>query len=106
MENELAIGSVSASLFLTIILGLIYRTWVINNTLKPWIAILLGLVFSAIYMVYNSVPFDAKSIIDYGLSGFMVGATSIGLNELGVKKVLPGKKQDPEIDISKYEDPG
>lgn len=94
MENELAIGSVSASIFITIILGLIYKTFNVSNILKPWIAITLGIVFAFIYMIYSDIAFTAKDVISYVFNGFMVGATAVGLNELGFKKVLPGKKPD------------
>jgi hypothetical protein len=93
MENELVIGSVGASLFITIVLGLIYKSFNVSNKWKPWIAIILGIGFAFLTMVYTSIPFIAKNIIDYGINGFMVGATAVGLNELGFKKVIPGKKK-------------
>lgn len=94
MENELAIGSVSASLFITIVLGLIYKSFEVPGKLKPWIAIFLGIGFTMTYMVYSGIQFEVKQVIDFAFNGFMVGATAVGLNELGGKKILPGKKPD------------
>lgn len=93
--QELAIGSVTASLFITIVLGLIYKSFNVSAVLKPWIAIALGIGFAVLYMIYTEVAFIAKNIIDFAFNGFMVGATAVGLNELGFRKILPGKKQDP-----------
>lgn len=92
MENELAIGSVTASFFITFIMGLIYKTFNVSGKWKPWIAIALGIGFSFLYMTYSEIPFTAKQIIDFGLNGLMVGATAVGFHEIAFKKVLPGKK--------------
>lgn len=102
MENELAIGSVSASLFITIVLGLIYKSFEVPGKLKPWIAIALGIGFAFLSMIYTGVSFEPKQIIDFTINGFMVGSTAVGLNELGGKKILPGKKSPtiPNVDYN------
>ena len=88
------IGSVSASLFITVIMGMIYRTWEVNGKQKPWIAIILGMAFSLLYMIYSGTQFVANEVINNIVDGLMIGLTAVGINEIGVKKVLSAKKSE------------
>ena len=97
MENELMIGSVSASAFLMIVLALILRPFPNFPAIyKPYVSIIVGIGFAFLYVVYNEIPLDAKTIIDYSFNGIMIGLTAVGFNETLGKKI-PGlkKKQDP-----------
>jgi hypothetical protein len=98
MENELMIGSVSASAFLMIVLALILRPFPkFPKVYKPYIAIIVGIGFAFLYVIYNEIPIDAKIIIDYTFRGMMVGLTAVGFNEIGGKRI-PGLKKKPDPD--------
>lgn len=81
MEN-LAIGAVSASVILSILLRMLYNTFSISNKAKPWIAVSIGIFLGIVALFYNSETIDFKHIVDYAISGFMTGATAVGLYEM------------------------
>lgn len=82
--NELAIGQISASVVLSIVLGLIYKTFTVPDKYKAFIAIIIGIGLGIVAMYYYTPAGQActfKMCVDYVLSGFMTGATSVGLYE-------------------------
>lgn len=82
MGNELTIGSVGISVVLVILLKMIYNTFDITNKYKPWIAVIIGVALSMVWMIANSVAMETINVITYGVQGFMTGATAVGLHEM------------------------
>lgn len=86
--QELTIGAFGASIVLSIILRMVYNSFNINNKFKPWLAVGIGMVLGIVAMFYNGFS-GFKPLVDYLLSGFMTGATSVGLYEM-TKTRSPG----------------
>jgi len=84
--TELAIGSVGISVILSILLRMIYNTFVIANKIKPWIAVGLGMSLGIVALFYYGEAATFKAIVTYLVQGFMTGATAVGLYEM-TKKV-------------------
>ena len=83
--DGLTIGAFGASVILSILLRLIYNTVTVNNKIKPWIAIVLGVALGFLAMCYAGEETTVKIVIDYCLGGFMTGATAVGLYEISQK---------------------
>ena len=83
--EELMIGSVGASLILTILLGIIYNTFPkINDRIKTPIAVLIGLGLGVVAMYVEATPpFSFKIWVNFLIKGLLVGASATGLYELG-----------------------
>ena len=84
--QELTIGAFGISIILSILLRMIYNTFNIINSYKPWIAVLLGMGLGIIALLYNGEVLSSQTIIDYEIRGFMTGATAIGFYEMTQKK--------------------
>jgi len=79
---EVAIGTYSLPVLLTVLLGIIYHVIPsIPDKHKALIAIAAGIVIGLVAMFYNEVAINAKVVIDYVLLGLMTGAAAIGLYE-------------------------
>ena len=83
--QEMAIGAFGVSILLSVILRMLYNTWSISSKLKPWLAVLIGIGLGLVVMFYNLSPSSVvgfKMIVDHILSGFMTGATAVGMYEM------------------------
>jgi len=78
------LGSIGVSVIISILLQLIFGTFIIKNKLKPFISVFLGLGFGVVCFYYDAGS-GFKILIDYLVQGFMTGATAVGLYEM-VKK--------------------
>lgn len=81
--SEITLGSIGISILLSIALRMLYGTFEIANRWKPWIAVLLGMMLSALAMwVYAPAPITKVMIATFLVQGFMTGATATGLYEM------------------------
>jgi len=87
MEQGLQIGSVGASIILSILLRMIYGSFVVGNKWKPWVAVFLGMCLAVVALfTVNRVP-GYEIIVTYLVQGFMTGATAVGLYEMTKTRV-------------------
>ena len=92
MEAEVMIGKYSVSFVLTILLAWFFSLISkdpdqISNRVKKTTAVCAGVALSLLAMFYkahtdSSVQIDIVPIVDYAISGFLIGAASIGINQL------------------------
>jgi hypothetical protein len=92
MEAEVMIGKYSVSFILTILLAWFFSLISndpdqISNRVKKAVAVGAGVAMSILAMFYkahtdSSVQIDIVPIVDYAISGFLIGAASIGINQL------------------------
>ena len=82
MVQEFQIGSVGASVILSIILRMIYGTWEVSNKIKPWIAVGIGMGLATVVMLATIPNCTLAACISWEVQGFMVGATATGLYEM------------------------
>jgi O-antigen/teichoic acid export membrane protein len=88
MTGEMAIGAFGVSVLLSVILRMLYNTWEIPNKIKPWIAVVIGILLAVVVMFYNLTPqatVGFKAWVDHILGGFMTGATAVGMYEMTKK---------------------
>ena len=85
MTETLTIGSIGISVILVIVLRMIYQTFNIPNTAKPWIAVFIGmgLAVAAMFTVGGYESFG--QLATYLVQGFMTGATATGMYEMTKK---------------------
>jgi hypothetical protein len=86
------IGKYSVSFILTILLAWFFSLISndpdqISNRVKKAVAVGAGVAMSILAMFYkahtdSSVQIDIVPIVDYAISGFLIGAASIGINQL------------------------
>ena len=89
---DFTIGAFGASIIISILLRLIYNTFVVSNKWKPWIAIIIGVGLGVLALFYSGDPRTIQLVVDYCVKGFMTGATAVGLYEITQKKEAPPKK--------------
>ena len=79
---DVAIGTYSVPVLLTVLLGIIYRVIpTIPDKWKSLVAIVAGILIGVMAMFYNELTITAKIVIDYFLLGLMAGVASVGLYE-------------------------
>ena len=88
--TDVNIGQYAIPIIMTVLLGLVYGTFDIENRLKPWIAVVLGVVLGMVAMLYRELPWTPVNVIDHVFYGIMTGASAVGLHEVK-KATLPGK---------------
>jgi hypothetical protein len=86
--DEILIGTYGLSVILTVLMGIVYKffqqpdgTSSLQDKWKTLIVVIVGMGLSLVGLVYKdgyNAP-DSKVIINYLVTGFMSGATSIGL---------------------------
>jgi hypothetical protein len=92
MEAEVMIGKYSVSFVLTILLAWFFSLISndpdkISNRVKKAVAVAAGVALSILALFYKahtdaSFQIDIVPIVDYAISGFLIGAASIGINQL------------------------
>jgi len=83
MDQALELGKYSVPVILSILLSLLYNTFPnIPNKAKPWIAVAYGIGLGFAAMIYKGAEWGFINCVDFGLAGFMVGASAVGLYEL------------------------
>lgn len=80
--NELIVGGISVSLFLSVVLRMIYGTWEVSNRFKPWVAVVLGMGFGLVGMYATEGIYTVAIIAAYLGQGFQAGAAAAGYYEL------------------------
>ena len=93
MQPEISLGQYALPVIMTVILALVYKSFEkadgtssINNRLKPWIAIWIGIGLGSINLFYGGGTATFKTIVDAVLYGVMTGASAVGLWE-GYSKI-------------------
>jgi uncharacterized membrane-anchored protein len=85
--DEILIGTYGLSVILTVIMGIVYKffekadgTSSLPDKWKTLAVTVVGVALSIVGLLYKEgcIP-SAKMAIDYAVTGFMSGATSIGL---------------------------
>ena len=100
MEAEIMIGKYSVSFILTILLAWVFGLFAddpasISNRVKKAVAVLAGIALSILAMFYQitqaAITLTLPTVVDYTISGFLIGAASIGINQLmkSETKALP-----------------
>ena len=85
--QELALGSISISILLSILLRMIYGTFpTIQNRFKPWIAVGLGVALAIVALITSSSELTSRLYVTYMVQGFMIGATAVGFYEVSQRK--------------------
>jgi hypothetical protein len=92
MEADIMIGKYSVSFVLTILLAWFFSLIsddpdTISNRLKKAIAVFSGIGLSVLALFYRAhtdttIQIDIVPLVDYILSGFLVGTSAIGINQL------------------------
>ena len=91
MEAEIMLGKYSVSFILTILLAWVFglvtdNPDTISNRIKKAIAVLAGIGLSILAMFYQistgELLLTLPNAVDYIISGFLIGAASIGINQL------------------------
>ena len=91
MEAEVMIGKYSVSFILTILLSWTFGLFAddpatISNRVKKAAAVLAGVALSVLAMFYQVtqglVTLGLPTVVDYTISGFLIGTASIGINQL------------------------
>jgi heme A synthase len=91
MEAEIMLGKYSVSFILTILLAWCFGLVTddpatISNRVKKAIAVLAGIGLSVLAMFYQistgTLLLTLPNTVDYVISGFLIGAASIGINQL------------------------
>ena len=87
--DEIQIGKVGISVLMTGILALVYKwcrradgTECITDRGKQMIAILVGLILAYIAMFYVGTQPTFKTLVDYGVTGLVLGLQAIGVWEV------------------------
>jgi uncharacterized membrane protein YadS len=84
---EINFGQYAAPVILAVLLGIVYKVIpTIPDSYKSLIAIAFGLILGLVYIPYATIPWSVTSVVDYGLAGFMMGASAVGLYE-GLRSV-------------------
>jgi hypothetical protein len=91
VEAEIMLGKYSVSFILTILLAWVFglvtdNPDTLSNRLKKAIAVLSGIGLSILAMFYQIAQgflvLNLPTIVDFIISGFLIGAASIGINQL------------------------
>ena len=82
--EEIKYGGVAISVILTVLLAAIYKMTgdKVPDRFRAGIAIVIGIGLGLINIPYRGLECTFPCVIDNVISGFMVGATSVGLYEL------------------------
>lgn len=89
---EISFGAYTLPVILTVVLGLFYKTvgpGVVPDRFKAAIACGVGIGLGIASIPYNNQPWVAKVIIDACLTGFMYGASAVGIYEVTRTVVKP-----------------
>jgi hypothetical protein len=81
----LSLGKYALPVVLSVILGVIYKAIGpdrLGDRWKPLIACAVGMGLGFVVLIYNQMPWTPTNIIDGLLSGFMYGASAVGLYEV------------------------
>ena len=114
MEAEIMIGKYSVSFILTILLSWAFGLFSddpanISNRIKKAVAVLAGVALSLLALFYQVsqgvTVMSLPNVVDYTISGFLVGAASIGINQLmksDSKYIVPQvTAEDDKRDLAK-----
>lgn len=84
--DDILIGTYGLSVLLTVIMGIVYKffeqgdgTSSLKDKWKTIIVVVVGMGLSVLGLLYKGEIPQTKIVIDYLVTGFMSGATSIGL---------------------------
>lgn len=87
--DEIQIGKVGVSVLMMGILALVYKfckrddgTECVSNRLKQLIAILLGFALGYVAMFYQGIAPTFKNVVDFGVTGLILGLNAIGIWEV------------------------
>jgi len=79
--EEVTFGQYGLPVILTIIMGVAYKFVNITDKYKALICIGIGTGLGLLALAYNELAWTVPNIVDYGLYGFMSGASAVGLYE-------------------------
>ena len=91
MEQEIRFGAHAVPVILSAILGLIFKMagTKIEDRWKSVIAVVCGVGLGILAIPYNGLEWTLPTVVDYAISGFMIGASSVGLYELQRSAMKP-----------------
>ena len=82
---EINFGVYALPVILTVVLGLFYKTvgpGVVPDRFKAIIACGVGIGLGVVSIPYNGLPWTVKIVVDACLTGFMYGASAVGIYEV------------------------
>jgi len=81
--EQIMLGKYSLPFILSIILSAIYRRTNIKNDIKPYIAVVIGIVVAIFSMFYQNPYVDINFVMvsDYAMAGMMGGLSAVGIYE-------------------------
>ena len=84
--GEISIGQYALPVIITVVMGIVYKVFerpdgssFIPDRWKTLIVIAVGIGLGLLGMVYNSIPWIAKNVIENVMYGFMSGCSAIGI---------------------------
>ena len=91
MDELVKFGQYGIPVLLTVVLGLVYNFTgdKIPDKFKSLIAVGCGVGLGILGLAYNSMPWTVANVTDFGLYGFMTGASAVGIYEVSRVKRKP-----------------
>jgi len=81
--EEIKLGHYALPVILTVVLGFVYKVLDgIPDKTKPLIAMFIGIGLALVGLEYSGKAWVFRTIVDYVLYGFMMGASAIGIYEI------------------------
>jgi uncharacterized membrane protein len=78
-EDLVKFGGYALPFLMTAFLAVIYQFHIFTDKWKNFIALLLGIGLSILFLLYKGLTLDIVNVVDYTIYGFLQGATAVGL---------------------------